>query len=285
MNDLPLAKITASEIDNRGDYNSVRHFLPKQFYDLHQVLALFCYWRCVTITLMAKPDKQHKPDDNQLQPGTVISPGSSSAGTPVSGSVPAVEPPGVEQQPESPVPVTDAEIVSTEQPEPQDSSFDVSESPLDGNNQKITWTASEFIAHDKSVSWYVVLSLVTVVLGAVVFLLNRDFISVSVVIISGLLLGAYAGHQPRSLEYALNNGGLSIGQKHYSYDKFKSFSIMKEGAFSSIMFMPLKRFAVALMVHYAPEDEEKILSILAERLPMEEPRYDLVDSLMRRIRF
>jgi hypothetical protein len=99
------------------------------------------------------------------------------------------------------------------------------------------------------------------------------------------MLGFYAAHQPRQLEYEIGRRGLSIGGKYHGYDEFKSFSILPEGAFSSIVFMPLKRFAPPITIYYAPEDEEKILAVLSGSLPYEEPRRDAVDSLMKRIRF
>jgi hypothetical protein len=235
---------------------------------------------------MAATDKQLNSNGSQPQPGMVVSPGSSPAQPPVAGPPPAAAPPPAEQQPVPPIPVASAEIPAAGQPQPAERPFEVSESQSEDNDdQAVAWTASEFIAHDKSAGWYAVLALVTLALAGVVFLLDRDVISVSVVIVVGLLFGFYAGHQPRSLEYVLSSHGLSIGQKHYIYDDFKSFSIMREGAIPSIMFMPLKRFAVTVTAHYPPEDEAKILSILDGRLPMEEHRYDAVETLMRRIRF
>ena len=157
------------------------------------------------------------------------------------------------------------------------------EEPDDG--AQVTWTASEFVAHDKSAGWYAGVVTASVVLSALVFLLTRDVVSTAVVIIAGLLLAVYGSHKPRQLEYVVTKRGIGIGGKYYSFEEFRSFSVVSEGAFSSLVFMPLKRFAVPLIVYYAPDDEEKILNILTDQLPLEEPRRDAVDSLMRRIRF
>lgn len=153
------------------------------------------------------------------------------------------------------------------------------------DNQAVTWTASEFIHHNKAASWYLGLGVATVLLAALIFLITRDVVSTAVIIVAGLLLGVYAARPPRQLEYRIDQRGVFIGHKHYGYDDFKSFTVVPEGAFSSIVFMPLKRFALALTIYYAPEDEEHIMAVLAGRLPFEEPRRDAVDSLMRRIRF
>jgi hypothetical protein len=157
--------------------------------------------------------------------------------------------------------------------------------PPAGSDQEITWTASEFIAHDKSAGWYAGLVMAAIVVGALIFLITHDWLSLAVVIVAALLFGVYGSHQPRQLEYRLDQQGLDIGPKHYGYDQFRSFSVMPEGAFSSIVFMPLKRFSPLISIYYAPEDEDRIVALLAEKLPVEERRRDPVDSLMRRLRF
>lgn len=151
--------------------------------------------------------------------------------------------------------------------------------------QEVTWTASEFIAHEKDASWYLGLAVASAIVAVVIYLITKDFVSVAVVVVAAVLLGVYGARQPRQLQYHLDDRGITIGQKHYSYGEFRSFSVVQQGAFASIEFMPLKRFAPALSIYYAPEDEDSIITLLSNQLPMEEPRRDLVENLMRRIRF
>jgi hypothetical protein len=151
--------------------------------------------------------------------------------------------------------------------------------------EPLSWTASEFIHHQKTAGWYVMLGLAGIILAAVVFLLTRDMISTGVIIFAALIFGFYAGHKPRTLNYKLDDSGLTIGEKFYSYASFKSFAVAEEGAFSSIVLMPLKRFMPSLSLYYEPKDETKITDILALRLPVETHKRDAVDSLMHRIRF
>lgn len=157
--------------------------------------------------------------------------------------------------------------------------------PTHASAQPISWTASEFIAHHKSASWYGLLGLGTVALAAIIYLLTHDKVSTGVVVVAAFILGIYAARKPRVLEYRLDDTGLSVGGKAYSYNLFKSFAVVDEGAFASIVLMPLKRFMPVLTIYYAPEDEPKILKMLSEHLPVEEHRYDAVDSFLRRIRF
>lgn len=235
------------------------------------------------------------------QPGQTVTPTSQAA---ADNPQPPTEPP------EPPEPQTPAESQSTSvsesaPPEPAaikpptetqvveeakelDDSFE-SAQPEDADNEDqagaITWTASEFIAHAKSLGWYATLAAAAIALAAIFFLITRDPVSVGVVIVSAILLGTYGRHQPRQLEYRVDNNGLNVGQKRFGYDEFRSFSIIPEGAFSSIVFMPLKRFAVPTTIYFPPEDENKIASLIANHLPLEERGHDAIDRLMQRIRF
>jgi hypothetical protein len=160
-----------------------------------------------------------------------------------------------------------------------------STSSVADDGQSITWTASEFVAHDKSAAWYLMMATGTLAIAAIDFIITKDKFSTAVIIVAGLLLGIYGSHKPRQLQYELNQLGVGIAGKYHSYDEFKSFSVVEEGAFAGIVFMPLKRFGVPLTIYYAPADENEILSLLTDQLPFEEHQADLVDSFIRRIRF
>lgn len=150
---------------------------------------------------------------------------------------------------------------------------------------EIIWTASEFIAHNKSLGWYSLLALAAVVLSSLVYLLTKDLVSVGIIIFVALILGIAARRKPRVLNYQLNDNGIAIGQRFYAYHEFRSFSVMQEGVFSSIMFIPLKRFMPTINIYYDPQDEDRIIQMLSYYLPLENHTRDAVDSLIHHIRF
>ena len=155
--------------------------------------------------------------------------------------------------------------------------------PADPN--AITWSASEFIAHEKSSGWYAALMLAAVAFAALVYLVSRDIVSVIVILVAALLLAVYGSRKPRQIEYRVDSKGLGVGNKRFNYGEFRSFSVMPEGAFSSIVLMPLRRFAAPTSIYYPPEDEDKIVNLLSGHLPAEERRHDAIDRLMHRIRY
>lgn len=152
--------------------------------------------------------------------------------------------------------------------------------------QPASWSASEFIHHKKSLGWYSLLILIGIgITAGVYFLDHRSIFSTVIVGVAILALAVYANRQPRILKYSLNHDGLTIDDKHYKYDQFRSFAITSEGAFTSIVLTPLKRFMPQLSIIFPPEEQAKITDILADSLPMEEHKPDAIDSLMHRIRF
>lgn len=151
--------------------------------------------------------------------------------------------------------------------------------------EAVEWTASEFVAHSKGIGWYALLGLGAILLAVVIFLFTRDVTSAGIIVLVAILLGVAANNKPRILHYEVNDSGLVIGQKFYSYAEFKSFSVMEEGAFSSIMFLPLRRFMPPISIYYDPQDEERIVEVLSYYLPMENRSHDVFDRLIKRIRF
>lgn len=157
-------------------------------------------------------------------------------------------------------------------------------SPQSGPSE-VSWTASEYVAHQKSFGWYAMLTLAAITLAAVVYLLTSDVVTAGIIVVVSLIFGFAAGRKPRVLPYRVDERGLSIDKKYFPYSEFKSFSIIQEGAFSSIMFLPLKRFMPPITIYYEPADEDQIAFVLAQHLPMEDRKHDAIDRLVSRIRF
>lgn len=151
--------------------------------------------------------------------------------------------------------------------------------------EEVNWTASEFIAHEKGINWYLALVASVLFFTAIVYLVTRDKITTAVIILAAIIFGVYAARKPRTLSYRLGAAGLMVGEKFYDFNHFRSFVVYHEGAFSSVSFMPLRRFMPILTVYYSPEDEQRIVQLLSLRLPMENRGRDVIDRFLHRIRF
>ncbi|MCA9348155.1 hypothetical protein KC867_01970 [Candidatus Saccharibacteria bacterium] len=150
----------------------------------------------------------------------------------------------------------------------------------------IEWTASEYIAHTKSSAWYIALGLIAILSAlAVYFIAGKDIVSAIVILIVAIAFGVFSARPPQILNYAVDNTGLCIGNKFYPYDSFRSFSVVADGAMTYISLLSLGRFMPPLVIHYEPADESSIAEVLAQYLPYEDHKPDLVDTIARKIRF
>jgi hypothetical protein len=112
---------------------------------------------------------------------------------------------------------------------------------VDNLDDEIRWSASEFVAHQKNISWYLLLAVATMTLSGLVFLLTSQYISVGVIIVLGVAFGVYGSVPPKSLEYSIDSTGISVEKKHYPYDSFRVIQIIQGGSVPSVTFVPLKR--------------------------------------------
>ena len=150
---------------------------------------------------------------------------------------------------------------------------------------EVSWSASEYISNPKNSGWFLMLGFAVIVISTAIYLITHDIVSVVVIVLIGVAVGVFAAREPRTLKYKVGGSGVQLGLKFYPYQEFKSFSVIADDAFSHISLSPLKRFMPPLSLHYSPEDEDKILKMLADYLPYEEPKRDFIENFTRKIRF
>lgn len=157
--------------------------------------------------------------------------------------------------------------------------------PKTGGDTTVIWTASEYIDHARGAGWYMTLILGTFVLATLVYFITKDYFAAGVIGVVGMIVGVFSTHKPRQVQYELSASGLKTGEKSYPLNLFKSFALIREGALSSVSMIPIKRFMPPLSIYFDPADEQKIVAILGEHLPLAEGGLDTVERLARRLKF
>jgi hypothetical protein len=237
--------------------------------------------------IYAAPQPQSQPNPQPQQPQPV------SVSAPEPAHQPVTQPAPVRDYAAQPEVTVSPAPAATAQPAPMPA-FPTEPLPLGDNDEpdeqpmperSVSWTASEFIAHSKTAGWHLLLVIGAAIIAAVVWFLTKDFISSLVIVVGGVAISFYGAHKPQQMQYQLSNHGLIIGRRQFVFSDFKAFSVIPEGAFSSIALIPTKRFAPLTTLYYDPQDEDSILDILGSFLPLQDRRTDAIDSLMRRIRF
>jgi hypothetical protein len=148
----------------------------------------------------------------------------------------------------------------------------------------VEWEASEFVQHDKGFGWLaLVLIIAAVLLGIAIFFQQWTF--AALIVVMTIAFGYFGFKKPRIVHYKLNNNGITIDTKHYTFKDFKSFGVVAEGAFYSIILLPVKRLSPGVNIYFSEEQSVAILNIVGDHLPVEKLHLDPFDIIMRRLRF
>lgn len=149
----------------------------------------------------------------------------------------------------------------------------------------LSWQASEYVHHEKQGMWFAGLlaASVLLILLAIFFVQSWTFAFLIVVMTVALII--FAIRQPRIINYALTEQGISINDKQFRYGDFRFFGVIEEGPLYSAQLVPTKRFMPVVNMYFPAEYGEEIVDMLAEFLPMHHVEPEFIDKLMRKLRF
>lgn len=217
-----------------------------------------------------------------MQPGETITPGQS-GGSPVSPQPPVPAPT------EPPIPTEVAAEETFYKPDTSQLQGQASPQPpsqVSQDEQTISWEGSEYVDHQKPAGWYVLFGGVTVIAVVASYILtHHDYMVTVSIAIAAILFGVMAARKPRILQYRIDAGGITVGDKRYGFSEFKVFSVITDTAIHSVQLVPMKRFLPPLSLHYPPDQEERVVTTLGSYLPYQQDGQDRVERLMSRIRF
>ena len=149
----------------------------------------------------------------------------------------------------------------------------------------VSWSASEYVHHQKPKSWYVGLAAIATVTSLIMFFVLNDFFGPLVIIMMAIALWIFGSREPNMLDYRIDVSGITIGQKHHTFESFKSFAVMEDGGVVSVQLWPLKRFMAPISIYFAPESADKIIETFGMYLPHDEKKTDSIDRMSRMLRF
>jgi len=132
--------------------------------------------------------------------------------------------------------------------------------------------------------WIVGLVAIALVFAGVALYLQA-WTFLALIVVMAVAMGVFAFRPPHVMHYTLNDNGVQIGNKTFPYADFRAFGILEDGAFFTMTLIPVKRFAPALSVYFADAQGEDIVDIVGAHLPMEHIEPDIIDHIMRRLRF
>jgi hypothetical protein len=152
------------------------------------------------------------------------------------------------------------------------------------NEVAFSWQASEYIQHHKGAAWYGLLALVVIIFVIIAAILKL-WLGIALFLVMGAAIAVYAKKEPRILNYALDSSGVTIENKHYPYNTFRSFSVFRDIDWHSIELDPTQRFMPRLTLLFSDDDIDDIANHLSLHLPNSDRTPDVIERITRKLRF
>lgn len=153
-----------------------------------------------------------------------------------------------------------------------------------GSPPLLSWSAPEYIYHQKQPVWYSAFIVVSAAVGCLLWLIIRDIWSLIVLVMMMIAVVVFSLRKPRVLKYNIYNDGLDIDGKFFAIDKFRAFSEIQEHGYSGVMLLPVGRVSPPITM-YVSEGADQLAAFFEQKLVKEAHQPDMVDRLMSYIRF
>ena len=144
--------------------------------------------------------------------------------------------------------------------------------------EEIIWQIEEPDHLPKNAEWFWALGILA--LALIVFsILLKNYFLIIIIALAGFILYARKNKRRDLIDFRLDNQGLRIDRKFYSYENFESFWIFQG---NEIAFRNKKRLMPLLIVPFNGDDESAIKKILFNYLPESEEEESFLDLLRKK---
>lgn len=153
--------------------------------------------------------------------------------------------------------------------------------------EPIIWTGKEYEYKDKKDDWYWILGIIVVAL-ALVSILLKSYVFAIVVLAAGFALGVGALKRPEEHTFRIDDRGVSIGDRLYTYERIISFAIVEymESTIPPRLTLRTRSiFAPELAIPLSGVDAIEIYDILSQEIEEHEHKESAVEHIAELFKF
>jgi hypothetical protein len=144
----------------------------------------------------------------------------------------------------------------------------------------ISWRAPEYEQRTRGRDWYLSLGIIGASLAVVAFILDNFLFGIFIIL--GLATAMlFAKRPPQTISCAINDQGISAGDRHYLFEDIDSFDVHIYSKTEGRIFVQLRRqFMPLITIPIAGSDPETIKTELLKRLQEKELDETLLEKLL-----
>ena len=151
---------------------------------------------------------------------------------------------------------------------------------------KFVWEIPEFQTYNRSVWWYVIVSLIAI--GAVIYgIYSLNYLFSLIILISTLILLIAANEKPKKILFQIGNTGIVIDGRFIEFSNIYNFSIIYQPPFIKILYIELKnpikpRLRIPLETQDPIVIREHLLNYVEENLDLRDEHFsDILGHILK----
>ncbi|MFA6908438.1 MAG: hypothetical protein WC289_00965 [Patescibacteria group bacterium] len=158
------------------------------------------------------------------------------------------------------------------------------EEPIEDHGKTLlSWSFPEFVAHQRSRTWYILAILA--ILGALVFsIFTTNPLFAVIIVITAIIIVFRNRRAPADIPFAITEDGIEVGKVFYRYDALTAFWIIYEPPEVKRLYMSFRNtLRTNLSVSLENENPLKVREILLEYVEenLEHENESLSDAFQR----
>lgn len=141
----------------------------------------------------------------------------------------------------------------------------------------VSWVSPSRLYKKRNREYYTTI-LSIIFLLAVILLLLKEFLLIGVIIAFGFLSYVLASVPPENVNHQITSKGVRTDDKLYTWEELNNFWLNKKWDQETLIIRTKKPFPGHLLLVIDPQNREKILESIGEKLELEQPEDSPVDK-------
>ncbi len=136
----------------------------------------------------------------------------------------------------------------------------------DKNKQFLEWEAPEFQHYEKSLGWYAILIVATVLLVGYK-IITADYFGATSMLILGALILFFSRRKPALVTVKLDNEGVTLGELYIPYQHFQHFWMVDTPEHKTLNLEASTYLKQTIIVELADQDPTTVRRLIARHIP------------------
>jgi hypothetical protein len=146
-----------------------------------------------------------------------------------------------------------------------------------------SWSAPEYIQHQKTARWYVIATVIALAFTAGAVITANWTMAIAILVFAGVYEFTQRFHPPKIVDIHISELGIHLGHMFYPFSSMQAFWIMLKPGLKTLNIRVHRQFYSDVVIQLMDQDAAKIRSYLVGQIPEWEGKDERLQDLILRL--